>query len=89
MWARIAPPAETPAAALDEWPPPAVVDALAAAWLPVGGLGELRRLLLPPAAVRRPAVVLRECRTMATGLWGAVIPPPPLHPPLRPSPFFL
>jgi len=39
---------------------PAVVDALAAAWLLVGGLGEFRRLPLPPAAVRRPAVVLRE-----------------------------
>jgi len=80
----MAPPAAMPAVEMEEQPPPAVVDPLAAALQPVGRLGELRRLPLPPAAFRRPAVVLRECRTMGTAFWGAVIPPPPLRPPLRP-----
>jgi len=84
LWVCTAPLPATPGAAMEEQPAPAVVDALAAAWLPEGGLGELRRLPLPPAAGRRPAVVLRECRKMETGLWWAVIPFPPLRPPLRP-----
>jgi len=38
MWAHTAPPAETPAAALEMWPPPAVLHPLAVVWLQVGGL---------------------------------------------------
>jgi len=73
-------------AAMEERPPPAVMDPPAAIWVGVGGLGEFQRRPVPPAVVRRPAVVLRECRTMETALWGAVIPPPPLRPPLHTEP---
>jgi len=77
----VLPPA-TPAAEVEERPPSAVIDPPAAIWLRVGVLGELQRRPLPPA-VRRLAVVLRECMTMETALWGAVIPPPPLRPPVH------
>jgi len=46
-------PQETPAAAMEERPPPAVTDTPAVVWLWAGGLGELRRRA--PPAVWRPA----------------------------------
>jgi len=50
-------PPVTPAAAMKERPPLAVMDPPAEIWLRVGVLGELWRRPLPPAVVRRPAVV--------------------------------
>ena len=65
---RTAAPQGTPAAVMEERPPPAVMHPPAAIWLRGGVLGELRRRPLPSALVRRSAVVLRECRKMGTVL---------------------
>jgi len=89
LWVCTAPPEAVLAENMEEQAPPLVVDALTAAWLPVDEMTELWRLLLPLVAFRRTAVVLRECRTIGMGLWGAEIPPMPLRPPLRPQPFYL
>jgi len=52
-------PPETPAAAMEERPPPAVMHPPAAIWVRGGGLGELRRRPLP-LAVRQLAAAWRR-----------------------------
>jgi len=86
---RTAAPTGILATAKEERPPPAVMHPPAAIWLRGGVLGELRRRPLLPVVVRRSAVVLRECKTMKTALWRALIPPQPLRLPLRTKPGYL
>jgi len=68
MWAHTAPPAETPAATLEERPPPVVMHPPAVVWLQMGGLVELRRRQ-PPPAVRWPAASARRA------MWARTAPP--------------